>query len=384
MHGFSGADIEGKLIVAVHWDGRRITRAAVASQRPLGASRVLEGGTPDTAVQRVSLLFSICGRAQRIAALSASEAARGIVPDPEIRRLRELLVLGEAAQEHLWRLCQDWPSALGRSVDLGLLLSVRKALHRVGDCAILDRAAWAQALGRLDAFLREEVFGVPVDTWLAMGLSDFDVCCREAVSPMAALLRLLADTASWGASPIQGVTPVQRPAMIQAVLAAMAQEEHYAARPHWQNRPLESGPLVRMQAHPVVAGLLARAGNTVFTRVVARCLELADLAARMHRCLEGIPVPSWIEALPLGGSIGAAAVETARGLLLHRVDLHGGRVARYRIVAPTEWNFHPAGALAQGLAGLPAADARQARQRAVWLILALDPCVGYEVELRDA
>ncbi len=63
----------------------------------------------------------------------------------------------------------------------------------------------------------------------------------------------------------------------------------------------------------------------------------------------------------------------ARGLLLHWVALEpDGSVADYRVLAPTEWNFHPGGALARTLAALPA-DAGDAART---LAAAFDPCVA--------
>ena len=56
----------------------------------------------------------------------------------------------------------------------------------------------------------------------------------------------------------------------------------------------------------------------------------------------------------------------------------------YTIVAPTEWNFHPQGALAQGLVGRRVADAEHAVRDARVLVQALDPCVACGVEVADA
>ena len=81
---------------------------------------------------------------------------------------------------------------------------------------------------------------------------------------------------------------------------------------------------------------------------------------------------------------GIAAVETARGTLLHRVDLAEGRVVRYRILAPTEWNFHPDGAFVRGLIGCPAKSETEARGAAGLLAHALDPCVSIETRVRRA
>ncbi len=67
--------------------------------------------------------------------------------------------------------------------------------------------------------------------------------------------------------------------------------------------------------------------------------------------------------MPCATGSGIGLAETARGLLLHRVQVERGLVTDYRIVAPTEWNFHPGGPLAQGLNGRSAADARATRAR---------------------
>jgi Ni,Fe-hydrogenase I large subunit len=69
-------------------------------------------------------------------------------------------------------------------------------------------------------------------------------------------------------------------------------------------------------------------------------------------------------------------------LLLHVVRLRQGKVAEYRIVAPTEWNFHPDGPLAQALSGLaPGADLAV---RAQLVAQSLDPCVAFGIEVCDA
>jgi hypothetical protein len=56
-------------------------------------------------------------------------------------------------------------------------------------------------------------------------------------------------------------------------------------------------------------------------------------------------------------------------------------VERYRILAPTEWNFHPQGPLIQGLRGADAHMGETLDKNAGLLISALDPCVGYELNI---
>jgi Ni,Fe-hydrogenase I large subunit len=94
-----------------------------------------------------------------------------------------------------------------------------------------------------------------------------------------------------------------------------------------------------------------------------------------------------------GASFGASAtgtdsaigwVETARGLLVHRVRLDGERIADYRIVAPTEWNFHPEGAFSRGAEALDAADPAALEADVRRLVASLDPCVGVRYEAGHA
>jgi Ni,Fe-hydrogenase I large subunit len=89
-----------------------------------------------------------------------------------------------------------------------------------------------------------------------------------------------------------------------------------------------------------------------------------------------------VRALPSGGA--AAWVENARGLLIHLVRFEDERAATYRIVAPTEWNFHPEGAMAAALVGSPAPDPGTLTLRAVRIAHSLDPCVACRVEIDDA
>ena len=105
----------------------------------------------------------------------------------------------------------------------------------------------------------------------------------------------------------------------------------------------------------------------------ARWLELVELAAAdVEVAGQGRATLLASGALHLGTGQALAWCEMARGLLLHWVRLDvAGAVQDYRVLAPTEWNFHPEGALAQTVAALPVDDVTAART----LAAAYDPCV---------
>jgi hypothetical protein len=74
----------------------------------------------------------------------------------------------------------------------------------------------------------------------------------------------------------------------------------------------------------------------------------------------------------------------ARGLLVHQVEIDGAdrepRVAACRVLAPTEWNLHPAGVVAQTIDALYTTEPVAAVERRVRLLMAaFDPCVPLDV-----
>jgi coenzyme F420-reducing hydrogenase alpha subunit len=147
---------------------------------------------------------------------------------------------------------------------------------------------------------------------------------------------------------------------------------------------VETGALARTRGQPLVAALLQRDGNAVRTRMAARLVELAQLVEGLGPLRREAPVRPWVESLPLSPGEGLGAVETARGLLLHRARVADGIVAAYQIVAPTEWNFHARGAAVRGLDGVEVPDEGALVQCARLVVQALDPCVACNVEVGHA
>jgi coenzyme F420-reducing hydrogenase alpha subunit len=148
----------------------------------------------------------------------------------------------------------------------------------------------------------------------------------------------------------------------------------------WLGTPVETGALARAADHPKVREI---AEHPVAARVVARLVELASIPTRVRNVAAGDP-PRWVRGVRREAGRGLAAVETARGTLIHSVAVQGGRIESWRIVAPTEWNFHPQGAFVRGLRGTQAESAERARTAAQRFAFALDPCVASEVTVAHA
>jgi hypothetical protein len=378
---------EGELTVRLPWDGERVRAPTLVSSRTFVAERLFVGKSPAQVVAMVPLLFSVCGGAQRAAACAALAAAgaEDIAPGSA----DELGVTLETVQEYFWRLLIDWPQAMGRQA---LATPVAAARHRIASAA-RDRdgaLAWGNAprmrdLGAALAALAEKtVYGTAPEAWLTIG--DAQAFRRwiddEATLPARLMGELVDEAPDLGRSDV-ALMPDSAEAMLATVVPAMLREPTFVRAPTWDGAPVETGALSRMCLHPLVAAVDALHGHAVVTRMTARLAELATLLrdiAAGERGGDGSP----IRAFALGAQHGLAAVRTARGLLLHRARLAAGKVAQYQIVAPTEWNFHPAGALVEGLRGLAAADEADLSRRARLAVQALDPCVACRIEIGHA
>ena len=342
---------EGEIRVGIVWDGRDVRSVEIDSTRPHVAARVLEGQHWRAAAKTVPLLFSICRRSQAIASALACATAQGMEPTADQLLVHARVVTMEMVEEYSWRALIDWPHALGEPANPRALADIRRALDAGSD----EVPAAARAL------VEQHVFGTAAERLLAQDLHRFAV--RRAQP-------------SFGASEVALMPCSRRDALLRDVGAAVGHDENFARTPQWNGQPAETGALARLCQDPLVSDLVKRFGRTALARFAARLRELAAL-------LTEATTPA-LGGLALGPGRGLGWVENARGLLVHYVVLDGERIETYRIVAPTEWNFHPRGALARGLEATLAESESDLKRRAMLLVQSLDPCVAANVEVRHA
>ena len=364
--------LEGRLDIVLTLHEGFVDDVEIRSSRPRLAQKMMAGLTPQLAAERAGLIFSLCGKAQRTAAEVACEAALGIQPEAEIEIMRAQQVLIELAQEHAWHFLLHWPQRAAETADMASLLALRKSAA--------DPTQFSLTLEQLlnDVFLDE-----PASRWLTNDLAAFDHWREQAATLPAKLFRTWGARADHGISqgpllpPLRQLAPSQCAELAHLALA----NEDFCGQPEWTGGPAETGAIARQQQHSLLAAWIDARGRGSGARLLARLIELANLPQQ----LAGNQV-AVVKAFNLGENIGMSAIETSRGLLIHVVRLAGGRVADYRIVAPTEWNFHPAGALVealtQAIAGLAPCEAAASRAEAV--CQSLDPCVSFAVEVSHA
>ena len=354
------------------------------------------GRTAAETASLVPLLYSVCAKAQSLACITALEQAGGVAVAPTVLTCRRLAVAVETVREHLWRILLDWPRFAGDAPDpedTSRIMSLAKeffaaidpdgALFRIGGPdAAPPRDRLDALIAEIDALVERRILGISASVWRERitGGGHFDHWCQMVENASTRLMRdlIASGEAGMGQSEVAPLPGIADEALIARVLAPTGAE--FIARPAWDGAARETNPFSRRADSPLMRDLIGRFGNGILPRLTAQLLDVIDLLAEIRAEIPHLTSPEPLPwRSPVGTGIGRA--RAARGLLVHVVQTADDRVRQYRILAPTEWNFHPDGAAALGLAALPDAEDAILMRRAELLITAIDPCVAYDLTL---
>lgn len=333
---------------------------------------LLTRGVPATYLSsRLGSLFSLCGQAHRLCADMAVTAALGRSAPTRLNAAHELQQ--ETLREHVRRITLDWPEQLATGSSI-------KTARQHAHATLQQCPLFGTTEPDLRQWLATHLLGLPAQEWLRHWERDpaawLRTWCDEAPVWLAGLLRQarpLADRPTPAASHLR-VHASEASLMVLA--DDLVRQPAFSRQPLWRGQCAETGPWTRLhQAIPEVI-------NTPWLRLGSRLAELVQLALTDEVGRSGA---SWLAMGSMGTTHreGLAWVEMARGLLLHHVQLEGNgdqaRVAACHVLAPTEWNFHPQGAVAQALALLPATRLPGPYPEVDLLFSAYDPCVKHEI-----
>ncbi|MEP6966608.1 MAG: nickel-dependent hydrogenase large subunit [Pseudomonadota bacterium] len=145
---------------------------------------------------------------------------------------------------------------------------------------------------------------------------------------------------------------------------------------HAEDGRLEAGPLARQMVaggkhgedwqhrDPLVLDMWKKLGGaSVMLRHFARMHECVKLYRQAENCLREFRLndPWYIKPTERDGR-GWGATEAIRGALCHWIEVQGGKIKNYQIIAPTTWNVGPRsndgvrGPMEESLIGAPIAD----------------------------
>lgn len=391
--------LAGSIQIDLFHHAGHANQVQITSTRQGAATRVLLGKTPEQVLNTVPLLFTLCGNAQAYAALLACRAALGMVVAPEIDAAQNLLVQLETLREHAWRILLDWPKFIGFSPEKTAIAALLKfdglfkqTLFRNGEAFKLDSlvnidsAQLNQLINELETLINDAIFNKSLGSFLNF---NSEAQLRDWLPQNPALPAQLLSTIYNQDWPAIGQSTISCLPELAAEDVHWQMQQHgltaFVRAPNWLGCCFESTLLNRQLPHPLIIDLCSRYGNGLQVRLVGRLLEVAGIPAQLRQLLGQISANS---TLPVqqgsSGGMGLAQVQAARGLLIHRLVLHKGKVYDYRVVAPTEWNFHPKGVVAYSLKRLQADSVNDLQRQAELLINAIDPCVPYQLNLIDS
>lgn len=393
------ANIEGQLDINLYPQRKNGARVELRSSRPLHATKIFIGKTPEQVLNTIPLLFNICGIAQSRAALSAIEQSLNINSNAELETARDMLVLVENAKEHLFRLFIDWPQLFNQKTnnnDIPYLSQIigqfKSALFHDSEAFNLDSQLNKQLkntdylIDKLDQYLAQHVFHQSTQNWLEIkNIHDLHQWAQQSDSIAAKAICFICEQgwASQGLTDCEQLPLLDEHHLLEQFCASNA--EQFIAQPQWQGRCYETTALSRQFEQPLIRALHKEFHATLITRWVARLVELAIIPQQLRKMLQQItdheikPTNN-----PTDKSIvpGLAQIEAARGRLIHRVEIEQGVISNYQILAPTEWNFHPQGLVAKSLGSLASHHSKKDLEHLSHLMInAIDPCVGYQLRV---
>lgn len=393
----------GQLQICLEHRAGRVVGVTIEPEPSRSLEPLLCGKTPTQLLATLPLLYGVCGLAQRLAAWRAWQAAEARAIPTDTGRAQQLLVNLESLREYLLRMRLGWVGPgdepargdwLKASLSLlGQLLARADGLLFIDATAFAERPRPRRDTQALDALLKglseslaEEVFGCPLPEWRQIqDMKALEDWLGAVHNPVTAWLRSLlangkarlgASSCAW-LSGLSGLPELEFEALHQRLQGPDAAD--FVARPDWQGQCRETGALARQAHRPLMQQLLQTHGAGLLARSVAPLLEIAAIAGE-----PSAPLAQTSGAVCHVQPFGIGQVESARGRLIHWLKLEDGLVTRHLVLAPTQWNCHPQGPLAQGLLGLGGLvlDETELRLYARAIIQAMDPCLEWQLNLR--
>jgi len=369
-HNTATNPLTGGIQVTICYNRDHIKAVEINNTRPFAVTRLFREKPVDRVLAMMPSLFYICGMGQLIAALRAVESAAGISETLVIKQARDTLLFAESLREQVFSWVTNWApqhkSRMSNVVDwfnqcrkqLDWSLTLSSATSGEAGC----QPALEQLARQLEEVIKPLLPANQAGSSLAtMGLST-QVC---------QLLKACGKSPLGLAAKTLNLTESQQLTVVLTSLKA-AEAEQFCHQPTVNGAPAETGRWARQNIE--ARGFLIESRlRSLYREITTAPMRLRSIV-RQHQFSQAEGT----------GVRGCSVVETARGSLLHKVELDNrNHVAKYQIIAPTEWNFHPQGSLKTMLEGLYL-PWDQVTPVAETLIKLLDPCVSWQLELVHA
>jgi hypothetical protein len=393
---------EGQIIFDIHQASadHEPNQVSISTRLPQRLSDSFIGLDITDVLKRIPLLFNICGAAQ---GYCASQCAEEIINPLEPERLhrsrvRALIVLAEKAKETVFRLCMEIQALSGETKHLATFKPAglwRKEMTTacfqaenpfdLFSKAKLDDEHCLQVIQEIEDFLSNEVFGQTYASWLDLNnLDEFNnwLLKHEGLAPQLINQLNIQNYNTIGQANFYPLIAQNLDDVSSSLLDETCAEE-FVNKPIMSGLSFETGSLVTSQNHPLLQDMIKRVGHGVLVRYIARLIDLAKVPQHMRGLLENSQESTEVECSLFSQKKGSAVagLDTARGRLHHAITLKGNMVTDYKILSPTQWNFHESSVAVACLRDLKINNRNNIQAGAECIIRAIDPCVNFEVRV---
>jgi len=367
--------LNGELNIMLHLDKQGeqfiLKDVDIDLARPNIAQRMLIGQSPEQAIMRISQLMTVCQHAQT----AAGKLALGYeLTAQEIQNIEY-----ENIEQGFWRLVIDLPKSLGAELSLDSFIGLRKAIAQ-------------QDHGNIIIFAKQlflQICQLETQAFTSLTAEQFLHWLESTDSPMSSYLKQISQlVVNSNSEHFSMLTSFTHEALFEKVSRYLLTDYGYCQKPHVDNKSYETGSLSLIPSQSLAEVFT---GMGVAGRFASRLLYIAqktnaleDESTKVN--VFGTYTPlihqktnSNVEESNVDNSSRLAWVQTARGLLIHLANIQQGEISQYSIIAPTEWNFHPEGALTKVLINSRYNSQQAARESARLAVLGLDPCIEFNL-----
>lgn len=360
----------GNLNIVLKTEECRVTDASVKASSQIAVENLFIDKTPEEVLELTPVLFSLCPDSQTAAAKLALYAAEGKNTEEIFKDCvwqNYLEIINEGIRFFLLQLAPEQfrKKNIRRIVEIRNQVSELKKTNprdlekvKLGKRKLADLA--------LPLLLAD--FGEDWEQDLLNGFTD------ETSEDIPSIFALLSSHRSlgWSSLPLLKKT-------LRVLLEDIKERKLWTSKGHKFDIKHLSGAVARQRKDPLISYLLTLDGDTAYTRLCARFVEL------IVSIMDDMPANETVAVLQLEENCAISVVQNSRGVLFHFAKLRKKEgkmvIADYGILTPTELNVTDSVNFTESLKGISAETEEQLKEFVYFVVSSYDPCVQINIEV---
>ncbi len=388
--------LEGEITIKVSTNASLVKEVLIASSRPLHIPQLFLNQPVQKVATTLDALYQLCNTAHRFAFLRLLDKCQIISLSANEILAYQLLLDLETIREHCFSIASKWRIDNNQKINKNMidLLATLKEINGIlfltgNTLSLTDKILRAfscikDLVEKLEAQLTLTLIGTQFNAETVLDSShNFDYWIKTQDSDCALFLHHIQQSKF---SDLGNTNTQFLPNITTEEMTILLSNDTFIAQPSYNRICYETTPYARQINQPLIQQLVAKYGTGLLARSAAQLLEIFELMRHIKSDYGQIYAEDIHYDIKPATNINHAIieVEAARGKLIHSLSIQGDQVKAYQILSPTQWNFHPHGVLKQMIQTLNVSSKQDLTHKITLLVNAIDPCVGYKIEVVDA